>query len=342
MFKTARLRLTFWYLVIIMMVSVIFSLAIYQILVREVERFARQHVIRTQIQVFNGAPPRLFFNDDALPQVELELVKDSKTHILVNLFIVNGIILVFSGGLAYFLAGKTLQPIQEMVDEQHRFVSDASHELRTPLTALKTSMEVSLRDKKLDLPGAKKIIHESVQDVNRLQELSENLLQLTQYQKQNGNTHFEQLALGGILREAVKKIEPLAKKKKIEVAYDPTPLVLEGNKYGLVDLLVILLDNAVKYNHQNGKVTIGSKKQDKYVLLTVTDTGIGIRKKDIPYIFDRFYRADMARTKAAAGGYGLGLSIAKKIVELHHGRIQVESALDKGTTFEITLPMKHT
>lgn len=338
MFKTARIRLTLWYLLIIMMVSVIFSFTIYNIQGREVERFARQRLIRTQLELYHGNPPPFFSSDTMLPRLEQDLIRDAEAHILLSLFVANCVILVFSGVLAYLLAGKTLRPIQNMVYEQHRFISDASHELRTPLTALKTSLEVSLRDRDLNLSGAKKTISESVQDVNRLQALSENLLQLTQYQSTNGRNDHRPVSLTQAVSEAIHKIEPLAKKKNITIHYHKTPVMVNGNSYGLVDLAVILLDNAVKYSHSGSSLQVSVQRKDRLAVLSVADRGMGIAAKDLPRIFDRFYRADTARTKTARGGYGLGLSIAKKIAEVHRGKISVESEPGTGSVFTVTFP----
>ena len=107
----------------------------------------------------------------------------------------------------------------------------------------------------------------------------------------------------------------------------------------MTDLLVIILDNAIKYSNEKKSIFITSKKIDKKIFVFVKDQGIGISKKDLPYIFDRFYRADSARAKKDSGGYGLGLSIAKKIIEVHQGEIKMESKLGKGTTVIISLPV---
>ena len=142
MFSAARIKLTGWYLLIIMSVSICFSIFIYQILIREVERFARIRAIRMQERTFGR-----FSETVPLSALEAELIEDAKGHIILNLLVVNGVIFVISGGLGFILAGRTLDPIASMVDEQNRFISDASHELRTPLTSLKSAMEVNLRDK---------------------------------------------------------------------------------------------------------------------------------------------------------------------------------------------------
>jgi len=334
MFRSARLKLTAWYLLIIMVIGLMFSLVIYKMLSSEIERFERMQRFRIQQRLETGL--RRFPNQIRIANPEL--IKETKKRVFFMLIVVNLGILIMAGGMAYILAGRTLKPIKEMVDEQNRFISDASHELRTPLTSLKTALEVTLRDKNLSLSSAKKTIKESINEVNRLQSLSEGLLQLTQYQKENSNLQFTKVILSETAEEAIKKIEPLAKQKNISVNNQVGKYEINANKFGLVDLLVILLDNAVKYSNNNTAVTLSSKKTNEFVLLSVKDQGAGIAEKDLPHIFDRFFRTDSARTKSGSGGYGLGLSIAKKIVEAHRGVITVESQLAQGSKFTVRLP----
>jgi len=234
------------------------------------------------------------------------------------------------------LAGKTLQPIARMVEEQNRFISDASHELKTPLTSLKTAMEVGLRDKKLNLTAAKKLISENLTEINKLQSLSEGLLQLAQHKTGNNNLKFEKLSLRKIVTEAVSKINVIAKEKKVAIKNKVKNYKVKGNKYSLMDLFVIILDNAVKYSKTNSPVAIEANKKNKTVIVSIVDRGIGIDKEDLPHVFNRFYRADRARGK---GGYGLGLAIAKKIIENHNGTVEIESELGKGTIVKVSLPL---
>ncbi len=334
MFHSARLKLTAWYLLIIMLVSISFSLVIYNMLHLEVQRFEMAQRFRIERRFIDrGAPPPpVSFRDT-------DLVKETEQRIALMLVVVNAGILVISGVFGYFLAGRTLKPIMEMVDEQNRFISDASHELRTPLTALKSSMEVHLRDKKLALSDAKNLIAGSIVEVDKLQVLSDSLLQLAQYQKSNHQTKFEKLDVAEAVNEAVKKITPLARKKDIVIAGDITKGEIEGNRYSLEELVVILLDNAIKYSPEKAKVTISAGRSDGNILISIRDKGPGIDKKDLPHIFDRFYRADSTRSKEKVSGYGLGLSIAKQIVEMHRGSISVESEAKKGTTFTVKLPV---
>ncbi len=340
MFHAARLKLTAWYLVIIMVVSISFSAVIYRALTIELERFGRiqryriEHRLRNDILIpLNDslAPPPMLPIDDP------ELVEYIKRRLLVTLAIVNSSIFILSGLLGYMLAGRTLRPIAEMVDEQHRFISDASHELRTPLTALKAMLEVHLRDKQLTLQSAKSVIRDSIEEVNTLQSLSDSLLTLAQYQKSNSATHFEKLDLTALLEDAVKRVAPLAHEKDITIKQTAARVTVTGIRYSLTNLFITLLDNAIKYSPKSGTVHIRIKKTDTNAVVAIKDEGAGIAQKDLPNIFDRFYRADSARTKNARNGYGLGLAIAKKIVDLHRGTITVTSKPGHGSTFAVTL-----
>lgn len=332
MFHSARLKLTAWYLLIIMLISLTFSAVIYKGLVNEVERFERAQRFRIERRL---DLPRLAQPIPASP----ELIEEIKQRILLMLVFINCGILAIAGGFGYLLAGRTLKPIKEMVEEQNRFISDASHELRTPLTSLKSAFEVYLRDKHPTLKEARTLVGESVSEINKLQSLSDSLLQLAQYQKPNNQIKFEKISLTKVVKEAIHRVEPLAKEKRIRIENTTQETKIEGIKFSLADLLVILFDNAIKYSEKNSKVTISSTKTDRHILVHVADCGIGINKKDLPYIFERFYRADSTRSKTKANGYGLGLSIAKEIVILHHGSINAESNKQKGTTFTVKLPL---
>lgn len=332
MFDRARFKLTAWYLLIIMSVSFFFSTVIYRGLIAEVDRISQVERFQVQSGPFEYKVYRPAYLDQ-------EIVDEIKKRIAMTLFAINGIILVFSGGLGYILAGKTLEPIAEMIDEQNRFISDASHELRTPLTSLKTAIEVGMRDRRMDLKSAKSLIADNLSEINKLQSLSEGLLQLTQYKNGSNNIKFERLSLKRIVSEAVKKMSVIAREKNIEIVNIVKDFKVEGNEYSLIDLLVILLDNAVKYSSQDSQIVIDATKSKKTVTLKISDQGIGIAKKDLPHVFDRFYRAESARSRKGSGGYGLGLSIAKKIVDTHGGTIEIDSELKKGTTVNISLPV---
>ena len=331
MFHSARFKLTAWYLIIIMIISISFSAVIYRVSLNEVQRFDRLQRVRIEHDFGMPGPGTTLVIDNSL-------LEDIQRRIILNLVTINVGILAISGVTSYFLAGMTLKPIKEMMDEQNRFISDASHEIGTPLTSLKTAMEVYLREKKPSLNEASTLVKESITEVNKLQELSGSLLQLAQYHKPDNHTKIEIVSIKEIIEETVRKLSPLSSKKEIKIRTKTEDNNFPGNKYSLTELLVILLDNAIKYSPKETTIEIESRKSDGQIIISVKDSGIGIDEKDIPHIFERFYRVDDARSREA-GGTGLGLAIARHIVDAHSGRIWVESAIGQGSRFHFSVPV---
>jgi len=189
MFKKARLKLTSWYLLIIIFISVLFSGVVYQQSIQEIDRGLRMQALRFSRERVLENPPgasRSFDGQLAHPP-DVTLLEEVKRRIALQLAFINLGILICSGFASYFLAGKTLKPIEKALDEQKRFISDASHELRTPLTALKSEIEVSLRDKNLNLKEAQKLLQSNLEEVDKIQSLSNYLLTLSRYQ--NSHDH---------------------------------------------------------------------------------------------------------------------------------------------------------
>ncbi len=333
MFQSARLKLTVWYIIISMVVSVLFSIAIFSILHAQLVINTRRLEVRIERE--RELNPYFIPPVQMAPSQELETVENT---IKLHLIYVNLLILAIASLAGYFLSGRTLKPIQEMVDTQNQFIADASHELRTPLTALKTAIEVNLRDQKMSLKQAKAVLNENLQDVNTLKMLSENLLTLVTLQ-QNSKGLFEKTSLKEVINTAVNRVSYLAREKKIKIATSNEEVTLSGDKQKLTDLLVIFLDNAIKYSDENKKISLTSKKSDTNALIEIADQGTGISDEDISHIFERFYQGDKSRSSQSRKGYGLGLAIAKEIVELHHGTIIVTSKAKKGTTFIVKLPI---
>jgi len=342
MFKTARLKLTAWYILSIMLVSFLFSIIIYRLLIVEVNRFEKLQRFRIE-RYLNGddyylgiglPPPTPTFRF-----TNPELIAETRHRIIMMLVGINSGLLVLATILGYFLSGQTLSPIQNMVDEQNRFVSDASHELRTPITALKTSLEVSLRDPGLDLAGAKDLIKESISETNTLQLLVEKLLTLSKHNFTQ-TVVYQNISLSEVVGLAVRTVTPLAEKRNITIISRPGKFTVHGDLSQLANLFTILLDNAVKYSSPKSSVTLQAAKTSGFISVSVADHGCGISSKQLPLIFDRFYQVDPARCKETSGGFGLGLAIAKKIVEGHRGSITVKSKLKQGTTFTVKLPLQ--
>ncbi|MCX6726144.1 MAG: HAMP domain-containing sensor histidine kinase [Candidatus Shapirobacteria bacterium] len=339
MFHLARIKLTAWYLLIIMLVSISFSIGIYRLTTAEIDRIEIGQRLRIERGNMLNPPPDNF-NQRSL-FLDPELIAESKDRLKIILAIINLVILGISTGGGYFLASRTLKPISDMLDEQNRFITDASHELRTPLTSLKTEIEVNLRDKKLDMITAKRLLKSNLEEVNNLQVLSDSLIKLAQYQKEEKKVVISKLDLKTITNKAIKKVNRLADNKKIVILNKVNSLSMEGNDLDLIELIVIFLDNAVKYSPEKSKITLSSEKKDDNIYIHVIDQGKGVDEKEIPNLFNRFYRSDKSRNKSNVSGYGLGLSIAKQITERYHGIIKAKNnTYSKGMIFTVQFPIK--
>lgn len=340
MFRKARLKLTVWYLLIIMAISGLFSAVIYRGVA-----FQLEGLIRLQNERMKKFQQRFNENELSLPppppnspfMMNVEDLNSQKKQLAYTLLFVNLNILAITAAAGYFLAGQTLKPIKQMIDKQNRFITDASHELRTPLAVLKAEMEGKLLEKHISDSSARKLIKSNLEDLNSLQDLADNLLKLSKTDNFSYYGKMTAVSLTEVMKEVHSKMAVLADQKKIKLKLKTKEAVIKGNKKNLIELFGILIDNAVKYSPENSEIKISVTKTVKEAEISVADQGIGIDKKDLPYIFDRFFRADKSRSLAQ--GYGLGLSIAKKIVLAHKGSIRVESKKNKGSIFRVIFPI---
>jgi two-component system sensor histidine kinase CiaH len=323
-------RLASSYLLIIMVLSIAFSAVIYQVSWHEIGR---------------QVPPPSFFgqreedhrqNDPDYQNYFKQRINEGRGALVERLVILNVGVLVGGAFLSYLLARRTLEPIEDVMHAQSRFVTDASHELRTPLTALLATNEVALRKPKLGAAEARNVIQSNTEELTKLKDLSDGLLSLA---VSRGKLVREPVALATIVSDAVDTVEPYAAGKQIEIQAKLENLEVVADRMSLTQALVILLDNAIKYSPDKTQVTIETKRKGKAAQLRVIDQGIGIDQADLPHIFDRFYRVDNSRSKQTADGYGIGLSIAQNISLQHQGKLTAESQSGKGSTFTITLPL---
>jgi signal transduction histidine kinase len=270
-------------------------------------------------------------------QERLDAYSEAKERLLARLVMTNIVILVGGGLLSYYLAARTLRPIEEAHEAQSRFTADASHELRTPITAMRSENEVALMDPKLTLEQAKQQLKSNIEELEKLTALSEGLLSLAQ----RGNTELpgHKILVKNVVNNAVNQVTPLAEKKNISIKTDVLKsATIWADEVSITEALITLLDNAVKYSDPSMVVHVTVTRVAKNVEIAVSDTGIGIPGSDLPYIFDRFYRADLSRTKQGTNGYGLGLAIAKNIVDANKGSLTVTSQVGQGSTFTLSLP----
>lgn len=241
--------------------------------------------------------------------------------------------------------GRLINTMNDMIRRLHgsfallrQFTADASHELRTPLTIMRGEIELALRSEKAP-EQYRQILCSTLEEILRLKSIIDNLLTLGKADQGVLDLHFEEVQLDALVKELYADSEILAEAKHISVELakaDPATVV--GDKGRLRQLFLNIVDNAIKYTPDGGRVTISLERHNGVALVHVEDTGIGIPPQDVEKIFDRFYRVDKARSREL-GGTGLGLSIAKWIAEVHRGSISVRSELNKGSTFTVRLPL---
>ncbi len=238
---------------------------------------------------------------------------------------------------------ETLNGMLERLENAFRritqFTADASHELRTPVAVMRTRAELSLRKPRSAEEYQDNIVQIHA-ELEKTSDLIEQLMFLARADCGVESLQFAPTNVGEILREACHQGNALAEAKQVAFheQISGKPLWIQGDAGSLRRLFLILIDNAVKYTPANGRVEASLQESDGYAVVEVRDTGIGIAKADLPNVFERFYRADKARSRES-GGVGLGLSIGHWIVETHAGKIEVESSPGRGSTFRVRLPL---
>jgi signal transduction histidine kinase len=315
-----------------MAISIIFSVVLYNVSARELH-----NDLRRQMPYFEQFQPNSGFGE-GFEGFEGQQEANSEHRLQLQLVLVNLIILVAAGGASYWLARRSLRPIEEALEAQGRFTADASHELRTPLTAMKSEIEVALRSPKLDAKETRELLASTLEEIGKLESLSNGLLRLAQHSDDDREA-FVEVSLAKVATDAVERLSGAIKRRPVVIYNEVEATMVWGDRQHLTEVVAILLDNAIKYSPPKSAVTLASKVQGHYAYLEVRDKGQGIAAADLPHIFDRFYRAETSRTKDQAGGYGLGLSIAKKISELHGGSIEVSSRVGHGSSFTLKLPL---
>lgn len=231
-----------------------------------------------------------------------------------------------------FLANRALIPINVSWNKQQQFVADASHELRTPLSILQSQLKLLLRHPGQTIEMESVRIYTVLAEVKRLIKLVTDLLFFARSESNQLELERSHFPLDELINTTAEQFRPLAEIKDVhlEVFCEPN-LAFYGDKERIHQLLLIILDNALKFTPENGLIKIRCQRSKKTIKLDIEDTGIGISEHDLPYIFDRFFRSDKARSRPQ-GGTGLGLSIAQWIVSAHQGQIWAESKLGEGTT----------
>ncbi len=337
MFNKTYLKLTGLYLAVFMMISLFFSISLYQISIQQIQVELRWNGDRVGRMMLEQKLPQKI-RDKYVYEIT-DHYQDAKDGIISRLVLINIFVLIGGGILSYLLAKWTLRPIEEAHKSLEQFTADASHELRTPLAAMQTETEVALMNPKLNIKEAKKQLNSNLEEIHKMSELTATMLSLARF---NEDGNFEVSIVNGqeLIDGAVALAQSDADSKKIIIkTIINNQLNVNITKASVQQALVILIENAIKYSPESSDITMTLDKFKNTARISIADHGIGISEHDSKYIFNRFYRADSARDKNTVAGNGLGLSIAKNIIEKNKGSIKVVSKLGEGSTFVVSLPV---
>lgn len=323
-FHTATLKLTGWYMLLLACISLSFSVIVFSFANHGFRKAAG-----TGIEVRGNSVATAIFEE-----AREQRIQETREQLLFNLGLFNLSVMAVGGLLSYFLARRTLEPINAAMEVQARFTSDAAHELRTPLSVMQSETEVILRDTSATKDALREKLGSNLEEIGRLHALTERLLSLASEQPLTiSMINTEEVSI-----DAVNRLIALASTKKIAIDNTVASYNVQGNAEALTDTLVILLENAIKYSPQRTTIILSATQDNKHVTIRVADEGHGIKPGDQDKIFDRFYRADTSRSSAKTPGYGLGLSLAKRLVEQQDGTINLEKSDKSGSVFTLRLP----
>ena len=315
-FFIARLRLTFYYSITLMIILGGSSFILYHALLNNIAQYIGENVF--DLNLANS-------------------ILDKTQDILLSRFLtIDGLLVILIILLAFLVTQKTLSPIKENMRRHKRFIADASHELRTPIAVVMSSIEVALRNKKLNLEDSKKVLEDILAEMKQFSVLSEHLLNVSKQDVLAGNRN-EIISINELIKSVSEKMKQLADDKEItfRINIDHAAFI-KGNSIELGRVFYNIINNSINYTLPQGIITIFDNISQGYYNLTIADTGCGISEEAIDKIFDPFFREDSSRN---IGGAGLGLTLAKKIIENHSGKIKVKSVKEKGTEVIISLPM---
>lgn len=322
LFRWARIKLTGLYLVIIVIILAVFSFVLYANLAQHL----RKDFDKKQTFTVNGSEENVA--EDTLERIEAGIITGDIVALLI------------AGAFSYWLASYTLKPIRKTLDAQSSFSAEASHELRTPLAVMRTGIEVLLRGN-LALPQeAKKVLEDNLEEITSMSAMTEQLLELSRGKNVRPGK-LDRLNLMAVIQDVIGKLNKLAAKKQIRLELgDFTDVFVNGKRDDLERMLKNIITNSITYTQEKGLITVSVFNKQGFAEISVVDTGIGIAAKDLPHIFEEFYKVDQSRAAVDnQQGAGLGLAIVKQIVERHHGTIEIKSVVNKGTTVIIRLPM---
>ena len=273
--------------------------------------------------------------------LNLEDYYDMAVDGMYFLFLLCAVCIMLAAGGGYYMAAKNIKPLEILFAREHEFAADASHELRTPLTVLSLGVESLQNDDESRLSGfAQEVLRDMQHETKYMSRLIEALLTLARGDEENTPLARAKVDLTEVAVKVCNKMRPLAAKKGLGLEYaagDAPQVFILGDKNKMEQLLIMFIDKAIKYS-ESGTITVTVDADSMHAVIKVMDEGIGISESDAQKIFERFYRVDKARSRAA-GGFGLGLNIARIIVVRHGGTVSVKPRRPHGSIFTVRLPL---
>ena len=231
--------------------------------------------------------------------------------------------------------------MQKLEKSRQEFVSNVSHELKTPITSIKVLADSLLMQEDTPVELYREFLLDINDEIERENKIINDLLSLVKMDKTAGDMNITQININELLEQILKRLSPIAKKRHIELIYESfRPVIAEVDEVKLSLAITNLIENAIKYNVDDGWVRVSLNADHKYFFVKIADSGIGIPEDAQDYIFERFYRVDKARSRES-GGTGLGLAITKNAIQMHRGAIKVYSKEGEGTTFNVRIPMNY-
>lgn len=259
------------------------------------------------------------------------------TNLIYTFAVVGLIMLIVIYFLSRYFANRSIAPVREAFEKQKQFIGDASHELKTPLAIINTNADVLLANQEDTIANQAKWLHYIKSETERMTGLTNDLLYLTQMDDSRSTMIHAKFNMSDAVESIILPMEAVIFEKNISLDYNIEPnLSVHGNSEQIKQVILILLDNAVKYSGPKGSVNVTLQKQNNDVMLAVSNTGEGIAPEHLDRIFDRFYRTDSSRARTH-GGHGLGLAIARSIVDQHKGEVYARSVVGEGATFYVRL-----
>jgi len=260
------------------------------------------------------------------------------TRLVYTFLIVGFVMLIIIFFVSRYFAARSIAPVKEAFDKQKQFIADASHELKTPLAVIHTNADVLLANGGDTIEQQSQWLHRIKSETERMKTLTNDLLYLTEMDDARERVLYTSVDVSDAVESVILTMEAVMFEKELALSYEIEPgLRAHGNSEQIKQVVMILLDNAAKYTNARGSVDVALKKHHHGIELTVSNTGAGIAPEHLGRLFDRFYRVDPSRSRKH-GGYGLGLAIAKSIVEQHRGKIAARSVPNEKTSFHVQLP----